>query len=105
MLVKGRISLIEIDTETGEGEFLGEIGFFLPDHNRTLSAQCITDCEVLEMTERQLKLLYFQNPQIAFALTQLIASRVAENIDRYTKLDYCEVNSAVNEAPGSKAVR
>lgn len=77
-LKSGSIHLVEIDKHLPEGTILGEVGMFAHDARRTLSAACLTDCEVYDMTKEQLFTLYFQNPSIGFKLMQMLVENLLD---------------------------
>jgi CRP-like cAMP-binding protein len=58
---------------------IGEIGVFAPDHKRTATVTCRTNCVVYKLTERRTKELYFQNPAFGYGVLQLIIKRLLEN--------------------------
>ncbi|HSB23194.1 MAG TPA: cyclic nucleotide-binding domain-containing protein, partial [Burkholderiaceae bacterium] len=80
MLASGRIELVEIGTELPAGRTFGEIAFFAPDRQRTATARCIEDSEVLAINESTVRQLYYQNPDFGFQLIGLVAGRlIADN--------------------------
>lgn len=84
-IAKGRVRLPEINEELAEGHLLGEIGFFSPDHRRTLTAQCVGDCSLYKIGASEFKQLYYQNPEFGFYIVQLIARRLSADIQRLEK--------------------
>lgn len=82
---QGRIALREINEEVGEGELLGEISIFAPEHARTCTAYCETDTKLFRLTADQAKRLYMENPQFAYHVVQLIAQRFSSDRERYMK--------------------
>lgn len=79
---KGRIALPEIDKYMEEGEIFGEIGIFAPAHARTCTARCESDVRLFCLTAEQARRLYFENPQFAFHVMQLIAQRLLDDQHR-----------------------
>jgi CRP-like cAMP-binding protein len=73
---KGRIALPEIGVEMTDGELFGEIGIFTPDQTRTCTARCETDTKLFSLTADQAERLFFEYPQFAYHITQLIARRL-----------------------------
>jgi CRP/FNR family transcriptional regulator, cyclic AMP receptor protein len=55
---EGKIRVVEPNKILGSGEVIGEIGVFAPDHRRTASVVCITDCIIYELSERKALELY-----------------------------------------------
>jgi DNA-binding NarL/FixJ family response regulator len=81
-LAQGEVRLVEIDKHLVAGELFGELGLFLPDHVRTLTAQCVTQVELYAISEEAVMQLYFQNPQFAFQIVRLVAQRLAQDLRR-----------------------
>lgn len=81
-LAEGRIELVEIGTFIPPGQIFGEIAFFAPDRQRTLTARCAEACAVLTIDESNLNQLYFQNPSFGFELVSLIAGRLIADVER-----------------------
>lgn len=73
----GQVALREFGKSMRAGEFLGEIAIFSPEKVRTCTAVCETDTKVFALPAEQAKRLYFENPQFAFHIVQLIAQRIA----------------------------
>lgn len=83
-MLAGRIHLLEIDKSIGEGTVIGEISMFSPQKERTATARCESDCDLLAIDDDKVMQLYFQNPQFGFALIRLITSRLIENSEAAT---------------------
>jgi two-component system nitrate/nitrite response regulator NarL len=79
---KGRIALPEFDKFMEEGEIFGEIGIFAPAHARTCTARCDSDVRLFCLTAEQARRLYFENPQFAYHVMQLIAQRLLDDQHR-----------------------
>jgi CRP/FNR family transcriptional regulator, cyclic AMP receptor protein len=77
-LQEGMIQIIELGKTLGPGSVVGEIGVFAPNHRRTATVRCQTDCVIYELAERKAMELYFQNPSFGYAVLQLIISRLLE---------------------------
>lgn len=77
-LQSGQIHLIEIDKTLTAPTMLGEAGLFARDCRRALSADCVTDCVLYDLTREQLFALYFQNPQIGFNLMQVLVENMLD---------------------------
>jgi CRP-like cAMP-binding protein len=67
-----RVAEVDID--------IGEIGVFARDQKRMATVQCISACQILELTEAKAKEIYYQNPAFAYAVLQVIISRLMEDI-------------------------
>lgn len=85
MLVEGELELVEIGKRQPHGEIFGEIACFSPERARTLTARCVTDCVVLSITQEVFKQLYFEEPKLAFHVSNLIAERLGADIARLNK--------------------
>jgi CRP/FNR family cyclic AMP-dependent transcriptional regulator len=81
-IVSGTVSLPEAGVERSAGDVIGEIGLFSPVGQRTTSAHCSTDCELLVITDRQVFDLYYQNPKFGIFLLRLITGRLINEVDR-----------------------
>jgi DNA-binding CsgD family transcriptional regulator len=80
-IVRGTVGLLEIHIEVGQGTILGEIGLFSPDHRRTCTARCVSDCELLTVSATEAMRLYYQDPEFATYLIHLITRRLeADNL-------------------------
>ena len=82
MLVEGELELTEIGKPVPHGEIFGEIACFSPERVRTLSARCVTHCTVLSITKEVFEQLYFEEPKLAFHVSNLIAERLSADIAR-----------------------
>jgi len=82
MLLTGKIMLEEIAQVLNPGIVFGEIALFSADHRRTQTAKCLTDIELLWISERDLAQLCYQNPAVAFHLLRLISSRLSSDSSR-----------------------
>ncbi|EDZ98846.1 cyclic nucleotide-binding protein [Burkholderia sp. H160] len=79
---KGTIRLSELGIDMGAGTVLGEIGLFSPDHLRTSTAVCKTDCEMKTVSAPDAIRFYYQEPEFALYLIQLIAGRLQADKSR-----------------------
>jgi CRP/FNR family transcriptional regulator, cyclic AMP receptor protein len=79
---EGSLTLVEIGEAVGPGDFLGEIGLFSPQRQRTLTLLAVTDGEIYEMTDQELYALYYQDPRIGFHIVRLITARLLRDIGR-----------------------
>jgi len=82
ILVEGRVDFPEVKASVKPGEIFGEIAFFSPERQRTLSAVCGTDCVLLSIDQSTVRQLYFQNPGFGFEIVGLIAGRLSADIAR-----------------------
>ncbi len=78
-LTHGQVDVKEIGKTLGPGNVIGEIGVFAKDQKRTATVQCVTGCEVLELSQAKAKEIYYQNPAFAYAVLQVVISRLMEN--------------------------
>jgi len=78
---KGTVQLREFGIELGAGTVLGEIGLFSPEHRRTCTAVCHSACEMRVVSAADAVRLYYQEPEFALHLLQLIVRRLqADNL-------------------------
>jgi CRP-like cAMP-binding protein len=82
MLVEGEFELVEIGKRQPAGELFGEIACFSPERVRTLTGRCVTNCVILSITKEVFEQLYFQEPKLAFYVSNLIAERLSADIAR-----------------------
>jgi CRP/FNR family transcriptional regulator, cyclic AMP receptor protein len=75
-VLRGTVRLPEVGRDVQAGELLGEIGLFLPRRERTATAVCETDVELLALPYDRVMQTYYQNPRFGFHLVQLIAHRL-----------------------------
>lgn len=80
IIKSGTVRLEGIGKELGPGEMLGEIGIIAPDNKRTATATCVTDCEFLTMTDREVMQLYYVDPGFGWYLVRLVTNRLLANI-------------------------
>lgn len=75
-LVKsGTVLVDELNVTIEPGELFGEMGVFSREHTRLATLSCVTDAEVLSMTDKQIREHYYQNPEFGFYLIQLLLKR------------------------------
>jgi CRP-like cAMP-binding protein/biotin carboxyl carrier protein len=79
-LLSGVIRLEELGKALGPGAMLGEISMFAPRRERTATAVCDTDVEMLSITADKVMQLYYQNPRFGFHVVRLITGRLIENL-------------------------
>ena len=79
---QGKVALPEIGKQMAEGALFGEIGIFSPGHSRTCSARCETEARLFCLTAERAKRLYFENPQFAYHVMQLIAQHLLDDRTR-----------------------
>jgi CRP-like cAMP-binding protein len=82
MLASGRIELVEIGVILEPGRVFGEISFFSPDRQRTLTARCVEPCQLLSIDESTVRQLYYQNPDFGFQMIGLVAGRLMDDVRR-----------------------
>jgi CRP-like cAMP-binding protein len=81
-LAEGRIEFVEIGLAMEPGSLFGEIAFFAPDKQRTLTARCTENSTVLRIDEQTFQQLYFQNPSFGFEIVTLVAGRLLADRSR-----------------------
>ena len=73
---QGRLRLVEHDEVLGPGSLVGEIGLFAPDHRRTGTIRCDTDCTLYTMSADAMAQLYYLNPKLGFHVMRLVVARL-----------------------------
>jgi CRP-like cAMP-binding protein len=81
-LLRGRIRLEELGITLSAGETFGEMSMFSPTGQRTASAVCETDCELLSLGNERVAQLFYQHPKFGFFLARLITGRLIEDYRR-----------------------
>lgn len=79
-IYSGRVELVEMRREVGEGTLIGEMGLFDPDSRRLLSARCETAVECGVITYDEFRQLFYQNPEFGFYMMRLVTARMQENM-------------------------
>ena len=79
LLRSGMLTVDELDVVIRPGEIFGEMGVFASKPVRLATLRCGSEVELLSMTDRQIKQLYYQNPQFGFYLIQLLLKRFSQN--------------------------
>ena len=79
LLQSGHLRVDEWDAAIKPGELFGEMGVFASDQQRSATLRCKTDVELLSMTDKQIRQLYYQNPDFGFYLIQLLLKRFSQN--------------------------
>ena len=96
----GVIRLPEIAKRIGAGEIFGEISMFSPSRERTTTAVCETDGELLRLSDADVIRLYYQNPRFGFHIVRLITRRLIEN---YAAIEASV--SGMSSGPGLREAR
>ena len=78
----GRLNLQEHGETLGPGSLVGEIGLFSPDHKRTGTITCETDCTLYALSSEAMARLYFVNPKLGYHLMRLVVARLLRDTDR-----------------------
>lgn len=78
-ILSGTVRLPEIEITVGPGELLGEMAIFSPTFERSLSAVCVTDVELLYVPAEAVLKLYYQNPEFGIYLVRLITRRLLQD--------------------------
>jgi diguanylate cyclase (GGDEF)-like protein len=107
-IVSGNVRLPEIEVAVGTGELIGEMAIFSQEKERSLSALCVTDVEVLHMPADAFLKLYFQNHEFGLFLVRLITRRLLQDTqllgsminERNSQLERLRFHTDVDEATG-----
>jgi len=81
-ILSGVVSLDEIGAYAREHELLGEIAFFSPLKQRTATATCATDVNVLAIDRRKMLDLYEHNVGFRLLVVQVVTSRLIADLER-----------------------
>ena len=81
-LVKGEVQMAEADVSVNSGEIFGEIAFFSDAKERTLTAECATECEIVIIDEAEFMKLYYQNPAFGMYVVRLISRRLIDGMHK-----------------------
>lgn len=79
LLRQGRIALPEVNKFLVAGDFFGEVGVFAESAQRTASAVCETDCEVLSMTSDKVLELFYQDARFGIFIARLLSRYLSNN--------------------------
>jgi CRP-like cAMP-binding protein len=103
VVVTGRFLVVELGIELLPGRFFGEVGFFRPGNQRTMTVECVEDGDVLSIAYGKLLKLFVQNPEFVFhslalsvAGTVRLSRLLVELRDKNVKLERfydCKSNS------------
>jgi CRP/FNR family transcriptional regulator, cyclic AMP receptor protein len=78
----GSLQISEHGSTLGPGDLVGEIGVFSPDHRRTASVVCQSDCTLYSLSSDGVAQLYFQNPKLGFHVMRLVVERLRRDAER-----------------------
>jgi CRP/FNR family transcriptional regulator, cyclic AMP receptor protein len=82
-ILRGEVLVEEVECLLREGELFGEVALFTASGQRTQTVRCLSDVELLWMTEQNLAQICYQNPAVSFHLLRLIANRLVGNMTRF----------------------
>lgn len=102
-IIDGSVSVVIEDDEGREiilaylnkGDFFGEMGLFDEESNRSAWVVARNSCELAEINYDQFKRLAKQEPEILFALTSQIASRLRRTSAKVRDLAFLDVTGRV----------
>src|SRR6185312_13452557 len=66
LVATGKFRITESDEELSEGRFFGELGFFAPRNQRTLTVECVEGGDILSITYEELRKLFLRKPEIGY---------------------------------------
>jgi CRP/FNR family cyclic AMP-dependent transcriptional regulator len=81
-ILEGELQVEESQNRLRPGSLFGEIALFSPVHQRTQTARCLTDVELLWITEKNLAQVCYQNPAVSFHLLRLLAAHLLGDVRR-----------------------
>lgn len=79
----------------GEGEFIGELGLFNADHNRTALVRAKTETEIAQISYKKLRGLSNLYPNIIVAMTEQLARRLTLTNQKLGDLAFMDVYGRV----------
>ncbi len=102
-IIEGSVSVVIEDNDGREiilaylnkGDFFGEMGLFDDESNRSAWVVSRNSCEIAEINYDQFKRLAKQEPEILFALTSQIASRLRKTSAKVRDLAFLDVTGRV----------
>lgn len=74
---RGSARLLGKNIVVPEGQMIGVVGIFSPEHLRTDTAECLTDVELGVISKNRILELFYQNPDFGAFLIRMIAQRAA----------------------------
>lgn len=98
-LIKGTVS-VSIKDEDGkemilsylnQGDFVGEIGFFEQESERTAWVKAKTQCEVAEISYKKFRHLVMVNPEVLMLLSTQLARRLQHTSRQVMNLAFLDV--------------
>jgi len=101
LLKSGSLRIDELDVAIRPGELFGEMGVFASEQRRSATLRCKTDVELLSMTDKQIRQLYYQNPDFGFYLIQLLLKRFSQNELKAVELAAMTACAAADGGSGS----
>jgi CRP/FNR family cyclic AMP-dependent transcriptional regulator len=75
---EGHVLLEEDGKRLGPGELFGELGLFIADHTRAMTAICEEECLLYGLSRAKALELDYQHPKFGIFLLRLLAGYVAE---------------------------
>lgn len=75
---EGRVLLEEDEKRLGPGDMFGELGLFMADNTRAMTAVCDDECLLYSLSRAKALELYYQHPRFGMFLLRLLAGYVAE---------------------------
>jgi CRP/FNR family cyclic AMP-dependent transcriptional regulator len=102
-LIKGTVA-VSIKDEDGkemilsylnQGDFVGEIGLFEPDSERTAWVRAKTTCEVAEISYKKFRQLIQINPEVLMYLSQQLARRLQHTSKQVSNLAFLDVTGRI----------
>jgi CRP/FNR family transcriptional regulator, cyclic AMP receptor protein len=79
----------------GPGYFVGELGLFLQESQRSARIRARSECEVAYMAYPKFKELYQDNPALLLELTQQIANRLLRTSRKVSNLAFMDVTGRI----------
>ena len=105
-IVKGSVAVLIKDEEGKEmilsylnqGDFIGELGLFEEDQERSAWVRAKTACEVAEISYKKYRQLIQINPEILMFLTSQLSKRLQNTSRQVTNLAFLDVAGRIAQA-------
>lgn len=82
IIESGKVQLQEVNTVLGQGDILGEIGFFTDAASRTATAVCMEPTRVYVLTKAAFRHLQQQDPDFSMVVMRTAMRRLADGVAR-----------------------
>lgn len=81
---EGSVHIPELNETFEQGKIFGEVGLFVPDNVRVVSALVVENSSILSIQRSKVMELYYQNPKFGFYLMGLVSEIVQKTSQNKT---------------------